>query len=165
MAGRRGLFCNQKKKKKKSWRPLFPRRGAWETSALPPRPGQEGGPWLGTQGLRWHFPRFSRELPTPWWWEPWPSWTSAWRSCSPSSSPEAPAWPSSGFGGRLFTPLTCLFSFSLLGCFSSYLSLLPFLSSCLLSFCFLLFLSCSPFRFSHLFWLRLPPFSPHPFFL
>lgn len=96
----------------------------------------------GAQGLSLHFPCLSRELPTPWWWEPWPSWTSAWRSCSPSSSPKAPAWPNSGFGCCLFTPLICLFFFIFPpfpppACVFSYVfsPLLPFL------FCFPLFLS------------------------
>lgn len=94
--------------------------------------GPVAGP--GSQGLRLNFSFLSRELPTPWWWEPWPSWTSAWHSCSLSSLPKAPAWPNSGFGCCLFTPLTCLFLFPPSACFFSFLSLLPFLS---VSLCFL----------------------------
>lgn len=104
------------------------------------------------QGLRLHFSHLSRELPTPWWWEPWPSWTSAWRSCSPSSSPKAPAWPNSGFSCCLFTPLTCLFSLFLLLLVFSPIFSFSFLF-CLPLFLSLAFLSCSPFRFSHLFWI------------
>lgn len=95
--------------------------------------GQEGGTcrWTWPPGTEIAFlPHLSRELPTPWWWEPWPSWTSAWRSCSPSSSPEAPAQPSSGFGCCLFTSLTCLFLSSpswLFFLLSFFLSFLPFL--------------------------------------
>lgn len=125
-------------------------------------PGQEVGTcrWTRSLGTETAFPSpyLSRELPTPWWWEPWPSWTSAWRSCSPSSSPEAPAQPSSGFGCCLFTSLTCLFLFSSSWLFFSplFLSLLPSHSFLLpLCFCLLLFLSSCPFRFSHLFWICL----------
>ena len=134
-------------------------------------PGQEVGTccWTRSLGTETAFPSpyLSRELPTPWWWEPWPSWTSAWRSCSPSSSPEAPAQPSSGFGCCLFTSLTCLFLFSSSWLFFSplFLSLLPSHSFLFpLCFCLLLFLSSCPFRFSHLFWicLCLPHSPPHP---
>ena len=118
----------------------------------------------GTRSCTWSsgtetaFPHLSRELPTRWWWEPWPSWTSAWHSCSPSSSPEAPAWPSSGFGRCLFIPLTCLFSLFLPpSCFFSCLSFSsPFtFFSVPLWFYLLLFLPLSPFRFSHSLWLCL----------
>lgn len=145
-AGRRGVFYNPRQKLVIPM--LWPlRRDVWNPSALLPWPGRKvervTGP--GAQGLSLHFPCLSRELPTPWWWEPWPSWTSAWRSCSPSSSPKAPAWPNSGFGCCLFTPLICLpptptptpspISSSCL-CFLLYFfPLLPFL------FCFPLFLS------------------------
>ena len=130
--GVEGCFAIQSQ----SWRyPRSPlRKGVWDPSALPPQPRQEVGLVVpGPQALRLPFPHLSRELPTRWWWEPWPSWTSAWRSCSPSSSPEAPAWPSSGFGRCLFTPLTCLFfSFLPPGCF---FLLSFFLFSLLFLFC------------------------------
>lgn len=127
----------------------------------------------GAQELSLHFPCLSRELPTPWWWEPWPSWTSAWRSCSPSSSPKAPAWPNSGFGCCLFTPLICLFFlffplFLLLLVFSPmFFPLFSLSFSVFLCFYLLLFLSCSPCRFSHLFWicLCLPHSVPPQLFL
>ena len=150
--GVEGCFAIQSQ----SWRyPCSPlRKGFWDPSALPPQPGQEVGLVAapGPQALRLPFPHLSRELPTRWWWEPWPSWTSAWHSCSPSSSPEAPAWPSSGFGRCLFTPLTCLFSlfFPLVVFFFCLSFSSPFsFFSVPLWFYLLLFLSLSPFKFSH----------------
>lgn len=143
------MFCNPKQRLEILPR-LRLRRGAGTLQLCHLSLGRKMGAVTGPlpQGLRLHFPHLPRELPIPWWWEPWPSWTSAWRSCSLSSLPEAPAQPSlaSVAASSLLGP--AFFSLPPPGCFFSYLSFSsPFPS----------FLFCSPWFSS----LALP--SPLPF--
>lgn len=126
------------------------------------RSGTHACTW--SSGMRLPFPHLSKELPTRWWWAPWPSWTSAWHSCSSQSSPTwGTCLASSGFG-RALPPLTCLFSLFFPGCFFCLSLLLPFLSVPLvLSLAFSFSLSLQILSFPLALSLSFPlPFLPNP---
>lgn len=161
------MFChpNQRLEISLLW-PL--RRGAWDPSALPPQPGQEGGTrrWTRSSGTETAFSLISLGSCQP---------VGGGSRGPPGPQPGIPVLPAPhlrllpglvlALVCCLFTPLTCLFLFSSSWLFFlfSFSSRFPFFSVPLW-FSLLFFPSLSPFRFSHPSCLCLrPPHSlPHP---